>query len=127
PRLRADRAIVPIETLDDLIDAAAAAIESPDNYDDCERVLDGVARCCDQRPDDFERRTGPLRKRCRQLLKRIDTIPFRGYDPAVHLVGLLLAWLSGDAGEFRTRREEQHSRTELTIDGMPLEVYTPHL
>ena len=61
PRLR--ESIGPLATLDDLIDAAAAALEGVDSADEVEQILDGVSRLCDQRPDDFERRTGPLRKR----------------------------------------------------------------
>jgi hypothetical protein len=67
-RIDPSRAIIPISNLDDLIHAASAVLEEPADPNEIERVLDGVSRLCDQRPDDFDKRTGPLRKRA--LLKR---------------------------------------------------------
>ncbi len=117
PRLDPHRAIIPLATLDDLIDAAAAALESPDDNDAFERVLDGVSRLCDQRPADFEQRTGPVRKRCKQLLSRTEQLPFYGNDPYCHLIGVVLAWISRDGGTFRAIKRHNFPAVEYRIDG----------
>ena len=95
PRLDPDRRIKPIEELDDLIDAFAQVLEDPDNPTDVERVLDGVSRLCDQRPDDFAARTGPLRKRALDRLAKLFAGPFVGCGVLVDLCGLARAWLGG--------------------------------
>jgi hypothetical protein len=117
PRLDLHRTIVPLKTLDDLIDAAAAALESRDDYDAFERVLDGVSRLCDQRPADFEQRMGPVRNRCKQLLSRTEQLPFYGNDPHFHLIGVVLAWVSRDCGSFRAVKWHNHPAVEYRIDG----------
>jgi hypothetical protein len=66
--------VTPLSALDELVDAAAAALESREDNDAFERVLDGVSRLCHLRPADFESRTGPLRKRCQQLLSRLEQV-----------------------------------------------------
>lgn len=100
PRLDPEQAIRPIETLDDLIDVAAAFVEKRDNYDEIERLFDGISRLCDQRPADFETRTSPLLKRVRQLMKRNWITPFTGHDPSSDLFGVILAWLVGEYGSY---------------------------
>ncbi len=100
PRLDPDKAIRPIETLDELIDVAAGLAEKGDNYDEIERLFDGISRLCDQRPADFETRTGPLLKRVRQLMKRNWITPFTGHDPSSDMFGVILAWLVGEYGSY---------------------------
>jgi len=95
-RIDAARAIQPLTNLDDLIHLAAAVLEEPANPTDLERVLDGISRLCAQRPEDFERRTEPLRKRA---LKRCDDSgPAWSLRPALErgLAMLLLAWITGE-------------------------------
>ena len=87
-RLDPDRAIEPVEDLHDLIRLFLLVLEDPDRTDDAERVLDGVSRLCDQRPDDFEERTGPLRKRAEEGIST--HLEFR--QP---LVSVALAWTCG--------------------------------
>jgi hypothetical protein len=96
PRLHADRAIPSITDLDELIDCFAAVLEEPGEPDAVERVLAGVGRLGDQRPDDFARRTGPLTKRAGTLLKRLWVGPFQGIGPLPDLCGLALAWTTGE-------------------------------
>jgi hypothetical protein len=55
--------LVPVESVDELIELAAALLEGQGTGDDCERFLDGVSRLCDQRPPGFDRRTASLAKR----------------------------------------------------------------
>jgi len=103
-RIDPARAVPPITNLDDLIHVAGAVLEEPANPTEIERVLDGISRLCDQRPEDFERRTGFLRKRA---LKTRDNPGADGsYKPALEhgLAMLFLAWIKG-ANEFTERPE----------------------
>lgn len=65
-RINPHRAIEPLRNLEDLIHLAGVVLEDPASPDEIERVLDGVSRLCDQRPKDFQDRSGPLRKRALQ-------------------------------------------------------------
>lgn len=94
PRLAAEAALTPITRLDELIDRFAALLESPESPDEIERVLDGVSRLCGERPDDFERRTGPLWQRATKLAQRGRGVPWTGYLPH-DLPELAIAWLTG--------------------------------
>jgi hypothetical protein len=96
PRLDPDRRIKPIEDLDELIDVFAHVLEAPDDPMDVERVLDGVSRLCDQRPDDFAARTGPLRKRAMDRLAKVFSGPFVGGGMLADLCGVARAWLCGE-------------------------------
>ncbi len=60
PVLTGTEPIVPIQSVDELLDAMAHAMEIMDSADEMERILDGISRLCDQRPADFELRAGPL-------------------------------------------------------------------
>ncbi len=97
-RLDPARAIQPITDLDDLILAASAVLEEPANPMDIERVLDGISRLGDWRPNDFERRTGPLRKRA--LKKRDDQRSGLGTHPVLEraLAMLMLSWIEDQDG-----------------------------
>lgn len=111
PRLDPDRSIRPIAAFDELIDAALAAIENSELFDENERVLDGISRLCDQRPDDFDKRIGPLRKRVHQHLKSGYPVPFGGYDPLGDLLGVLALWLTGECGNTKITRKETGGAT----------------
>ena len=91
PRLDRDRRIEPIRDLDELIDVFAHVVEEPDDPVEVERVLDGVSRLCDQRPDDFASRTGPLRKRALHRLARMAAGPFIGCGVLADLCGVARA------------------------------------
>lgn len=93
-KLDAAAEIVPITTFDELLERFAALIESPDSPDEIERVLDGVSRLCDQRPEAFERQTAPLRKRAAKLSERGGNEPWVGWAPQ-DLPDLALVWLGG--------------------------------
>jgi hypothetical protein len=88
------RALVPIATLDELIDRFAHVLEEPGDPDEVDLVLDGVARLSAERPADFDLRTGPLKKRARSFK------PQHVWEkPLAHqLAGVALAWL-GEAQE----------------------------
>jgi len=94
PRLDPQRRLEPIVDLPELIETAARVIEDPLLVDDGERVIDGIARLCDQRPDNFESLTGPLLKRAIQLMDR-DRAPFGGDGISADLCGLIYVWIRG--------------------------------
>ena len=55
--------LLPITSVDELIDGVAHAIEAIDSVDEVERLVDGIARLFDDRPADFAARTQALVKR----------------------------------------------------------------
>lgn len=87
-----ERAVVPITTLDALIERASAVLEEPDDPDALEQVFDGMARLCAERPADFAERVGPLRKRTRTFLDKR-----WAYDRPLRweLGRLALGWIDG--------------------------------
>ena len=54
--------LVPVESLDALIELSASLLEGQGTGDDAERFLDGVSRLCDKRPRGFDRQTAGLLK-----------------------------------------------------------------
>ena len=59
--------VEPIESVEGLIDAVAHATEQVDSAIEVERILDGISRLCDQKPDDFDRRVAPLIRRIEKI------------------------------------------------------------
>ncbi len=96
PLLTGLQKIEPIETIDELIDAVAHAVEIVDSADEVERILDGISRLCDQKPDDFEKRTEPILKR---INKDTASETSRGlvhsWGAPFAIYQLLIAWLTG--------------------------------
>jgi hypothetical protein len=89
--------IQPINSLDELINAVAHAVETIDSADEAERILDGISRLCDQRPADFERRTGPLLKRVLKMRQSPNGRGLAGGWGAQRRFTLVLtAWLQRD-------------------------------
>ena len=70
PRLDPGAEVRPVGSLEELIDTFAGVLETNAPPDEIERALDGLSRFAADRPDGFERRTGPLRKRASKLLGR---------------------------------------------------------
>ncbi|GAG32087.1 unnamed protein product, partial [marine sediment metagenome] len=89
--------IEPIQTVDELLDAVAHALEDVDSADELERILDGISRLCDQRPEDFEQRAAPLIQR---LQKVQSSESARGLFTSWHtlesLQQMIFCWLSGE-------------------------------
>ena len=87
--------IEPISDLNELIDAVAHAIEHVDSADEVERILDGISRLCDQRPDDFDRRVKPLVKRIEKLKDSESTKTIVTYNQGVSEQSrVICAWLA---------------------------------
>ncbi|MBS0204846.1 MAG: hypothetical protein JSS49_18215 [Planctomycetes bacterium] len=87
--------IVPISSLEELIDTCAAALESIESADEVERILAGISQLCDVRPDDFDQRTGPLKKRTLAKLKGHGGT-FMGDCVIADLNATIWAWLTGE-------------------------------
>jgi len=102
----------PIRNLDELFDVCARVLEEPSLVDEAELAFDGFSRLCDQRPDDFDVRIGPVLKRAMQKLERFD-VPFAGLGPANDIGGILIAW--GRGGMFGWTVSESGSRY-LTVE-----------
>lgn len=82
-------AIAPIADVDELLDRFAFVLETPDDPDELERVLDGLARLGADRGEAFEERAGPLQKRARKLAERDDRpVPWE-------LARLAVTWIAG--------------------------------
>jgi hypothetical protein len=123
PRLH--KPVRPITGLHELIDEGLAAIEGGKTPDDLERILDGIARLCRLRPDDFEARAAPLRFRCVQRLEEAEkggTIypplrAFVGQRSLLDLTALILAWLEGSGDRPSNWNGPRHiSRWLPTVD-----------
>ncbi len=67
PRCDPKLAVAPLESLEELIDTVASVIERVDDAMDIERILDGLARFGRDRPEDFDKRVAPLRRRIEKL------------------------------------------------------------
>jgi hypothetical protein len=87
--------VVPIDDIDELIDACAHILEQPDRPDEIERVLAGVSLLCDAAPEEVGRRAAPLLKRARALVKDAD----RNAPLAAELARVVVAWLTGETPE----------------------------
>ncbi len=99
PVLASASALVPIESVEELIDVTSAAVEKLDCADTADRILSGIVRLHLERPESFESMTKSLSKRaCADYLER----PSRGITGGCHgssfslLIG---AWLDVKADE----------------------------
>jgi hypothetical protein len=67
PRRGSATPVVPLASLDELIEAVTAFIEKVDDIMEVERILDGISRFFLDRPADFDQRVAPLRRRIEAL------------------------------------------------------------
>jgi hypothetical protein len=114
PHLHPEKAVQPLQTLDDLIDLFAGVLENARSADDVERVLDGVSRLCAERPDDFVARSGPLNKRAQALLKRWRAEPFIARGPEHDLCGVAIAWITGEVRQ--GTRDQTYPAKPIILD-----------
>jgi hypothetical protein len=63
PRRGSASAVVPLASVDELIEAVTVFVERADDLMEIERILDGISRYYLDRPTDFDERVAPLRKR----------------------------------------------------------------
>ncbi len=107
--------ITPIQTVDELIEAVAHAVEHVDSADEVERILDGMSRLCNDKQDGFETRAAPLLKRIIDVnssAARDGLVTSEGAP--VRLYPLLCAWLCEQA-EFATPRHYANNPSPVFI------------
>lgn len=95
--LAPSRVIPPISDLEELISLASSAIENLYKLKDPELVVSGIAHWHTQRPDDFETRTSPLRKRLTQVRKHLSMFN-------LFFVDLIACWLTRSDTLFRSSK-----------------------
>jgi hypothetical protein len=86
------RALEPVRSLDDLLERLGHVLEDDGDPAEVDLVLDGVSRFCAERPADFERKTGPLKKRAASFRQRAQWQRPLSYV----LGGVTTAWLAGE-------------------------------
>lgn len=98
PRLDPAATLAPVRDLDEWIDVCAHFLETPEEIDEGERVLEGLSRMGDQSPeeDDLARRLGPLRKRIEKIYSGYCG-PFLGLRLRDDVCGVVRAWIAGRA------------------------------
>jgi Family of unknown function (DUF6493) len=99
--LAGSQPIVPIDTVDALIDAAFHAIEVVDSPDEIERIIDAVSRLADQRPPDFDQRVAPLLHRLQKGGGGRNGLGIAGFGIGLVVIDLFATWASGRL--FQTR------------------------
>jgi uncharacterized protein DUF6493 len=92
---RGGEPLATVESVDDLIELAAALLEDQGTGDDAERFLDGVSRLSAAREPGFERRTAALAKRAHDLTQFYRRVTGMGGSEIVARV--VLAWTRGVA------------------------------
>lgn len=93
PRRGAAAAVVPLASLDELIEAVTAFVERCEDVMEIERILDGISRFHLDRPADFDKRVAPLKKRIEARSEPYsDTVLDRAADIGVSQV--IRHWLA---------------------------------
>ncbi len=126
PRLVPQQRITAIDELDELIEVCARVIEDDSLADDAERAIDALARLCDQKPEDFDVRFGPVLKRATDRMKK-DMAPFCGIGPADDLCGLIYAWCHGVVIEPKQEKSHNHWCSVFEIDGEPQSCFSENM
>ncbi len=97
PVLTGIEPIVPIETVDELIESVSHAVEEVDSADEIERILDGISRLCNHKPANFERLTAPLTKRIRdRRVSQGSRGLIAAWGTPENLLQVLEAWLRNE-------------------------------
>ncbi len=92
PRRDPSSQIKPVESLDELITLVSSVIEGISDIMDLERVLDGICRFQNERPDDFDKRVGALRQRIANRAENHNQEVLY-YSIDISFPQLLMAWL----------------------------------
>ena len=90
--------IHPIQTLQELIDSVSHAVEIVDSADEVERIMDGISRLGNQKPEDFALRTAALLKRVNEpRFSESNRMLISGWGRlSLAFKDLLLTWLTGE-------------------------------
>jgi hypothetical protein len=111
PRLDPAAALQPVKDLDEWIDVSAHFVETPEEIDEGERILEGLSRYCDQSPEDLPQ-LGPLKKRIDKLYQG-NCGPFMGSSLRDDVCGIVRAWFTGQVVRAEPKRQ-QHGNTSWT-------------
>ncbi|MCP4688851.1 MAG: hypothetical protein GY859_12425 [Desulfobacterales bacterium] len=102
--------VSPIESLDELMDAASHALEYVESAEEVERILDGISRMCGPgcETKTFHRRKAPLLKRISET-ESVGSKGLLGSWGAPSAISFLLsAWLQGSAKLSGIQSERHH-------------------
>lgn len=105
PRLVPGTEIESIRDLDELIDSFTTLLENFDPPEEIERALDGLSRLCAERPDDFARRIGPLRKRAQKLFIDDSWMMTWWGRQQQDVSVLILAWTTGEMPKYQAPKQ----------------------
>jgi hypothetical protein len=110
PVLTGAEPVVPIQSVDELLDATAHAMEVIESGDEIERILDGISRLCDQRSADFDLRAAPLIARMESEPEQDAVRGLRNpYFVPEFLAQLILSWLSGRPRAIASANRPRHT------------------
>lgn len=87
--------IDPIVDLDELIDASLHCVEVVNSPDDVERLIDGISRLANQRPDDFDKRVAPMLHRINKGTPNMNGLGAASPGAAQAALAVLMTWASG--------------------------------
>ncbi len=89
--------LTPIAGIDELIATLSHAVETVDSPDEVERIVDGISRLCDDRPNDFDTKVAPLLHRLQAGggLANHEGIAGGSGGFRLALADLVLSWLTG--------------------------------
>jgi hypothetical protein len=98
PVLDREHPFEPLQDLDDLLFHAVRLLHG--SSDVLEAVLDGIARMCAQRPEDFQERVSALTKLAESKIAPVSRrgaahLPFSSPDIQICLADLILSWTRG--------------------------------
>ena len=126
-RLDPQQALQPINDIDELIEVCSRVVEDESLVDEAERAIDGLSRLCNVRPDDFEKRIGPVLKRATQRIKKHNAYPFIAAGPGDDLCGLVYIWGKATMLPFTMTEDEARPRFVLEFEGEKRRCYAQNL
>ncbi len=116
-RLDPVRKITPISDVDELLEVLGQVIENESLIDEAEQAIDGLTRLHADKPEDFDKRIGPIEKRAAKLLQEGRHSPFSGQGVVGNLCGLIVAWKRGKPVTTEVTKDQWGQET-LHISGL---------
>ncbi len=90
-----EQRIDPIVDLDELIDTALHCVEVVNSPDEVERLIDGISRLADQRPEDFDKRVAPMLHRINKGTPSMNGLGAASPGAAQAVLAVLMTWATG--------------------------------
>jgi hypothetical protein len=115
--------IVPIKSVDELIQTMLHAVEVVDSPDEIERIIDAICRLAGERGADFNAKVAPLLHRIEQGQVGSNSIVLGGAGLGLAFMDLIYTWLTGQF--HRTpERKDQYSQYYDEVDAfVPVSVH----